>query len=147
MKALKQFFIYIFVWFAFGNLTTRLVEYFYFDVAPEAVYFVNMILTVLPMLIYSFYRQIKEIVLIIYYLLTLPFRLLRRKKEEEEGYSLQPSDRTFLFITLIIFSLGGYFLQRAYEVEYLVVIYLVFGLIWGLVLTKFFPTFAYEEEE
>ncbi|MFK7936744.1 MAG: hypothetical protein AB8G22_24735 [Saprospiraceae bacterium] len=132
--AFKQWLTFMGIWIVFGSVTAYLVKFFLPE--HEAAGMLNMAMPVLCFFAIELFLKVKIVFAIITYLLTLPLRLFRKKKERDDfGNETLLSNRTLILLCTTFYGLAGLFFRWLYGEEYSVVAYyLAIGFCWGMIL-------------
>ena len=98
---------------------------------------------------YIFLLQLKDFLLLIYYLITLPLRLFRRKKSKQEEQEVMPNTdgRSVIYFSLLLFTIAGWLMNKYFESSLWMVVYPILGLLWGITVYRFFTDGIIDLEE
>ena len=139
-EEIKRSLIGIGTFFAFGLVSSLALDFLFVGDEEFPLMFLHCALQLVALAGYIFLLQLKDLVLLIYYLITLPLRLLRRKKSKQEEQEVTPDTdgRSVIYFSLLLFSLAGWLMNKYFESSLWLVVYPVLGLLWGYTVYRFF---------
>lgn len=138
MKDFKTGCIGIFIWLIFSWFSTA---YVYHSIEPaQFVIMVVLMLPTLSIMSYLLFFIAAPIVVLIYKLLTFPFRIFRKKQKEDSSVAGPPANDHPIYLvlpfvmSLLVYTLAARLLNTQYPNPEWMPTLGILGFIWGLIL-------------